>query len=172
MSIGCYVTRMFCSLMLLTNFHSFCDIISVMDVISIKDFQKLDIRIGTIVEAEVPKWSHWVMKMLVDLGPDFAPNDAKAMSGKKATTGEGTRTIFAGIMHFYKPEDLVGKQFPFIVNLEPKKIGPEGGFSQGMMLMAVEKSDKAVVVVEGEEEFERPILFKLSKKVPNGTKVM
>lgn len=133
-----------------------------MNNIGIKQFQQLDIRIGTVIEAKVPKWSHWVMKMLVDLGPDFA----------KATTGEGTRMIFAGIMHFYKPENLVGKQFPFIVNLEPKKIGPEGDFSQGMMLMAVEKCDKPVVVVEGEEVFERPVLFKIFKKVPNGTHVM
>ncbi|HLE48969.1 MAG TPA: methionine--tRNA ligase [Patescibacteria group bacterium] len=126
-----------------------------MSTISIQDFQKLDIRVGTVIKAEVPEWSHWVMKMKVDLGTEI-----------------GERVVFAGIMHFYKPEDLEGKQFPFITNLEKKKIGPEGDFSEGMMLMAVEISDKAFVVVEGEEVFEKPVLFQLPKKVPNGTKVM
>ena len=129
-----------------------------MDQVKIDDFKKFDIRIGTVTEAEVPKWSHWVLKMEVDLGEEI-----------------GKRVVFAGIMHFYKPENLIGKQFPFIVNLEPKKIGPEGDYSQGMMLMAV-TSRKAVdgkpLVIEGEEVDEYPILFKLPKKVPNGTSVM
>lgn len=112
--------------------------------ITFKDFQKLDIRVGTVVKAEVPKWSHWVMKLIVDLGLEM-----------------GEKTIFAGIMKFFKSKDLEGKQFPFIVNLEPKKIGPEGDTSEGMMLMAVEKDDEKTP----------PVLFKLQKKVPNGTRV-
>ncbi len=115
-----------------------------MDTISFEDFQKLDIRIGTIKKAEIPEWSHAVMKLTVDLGKEI-----------------GKRTVFAGIMKWYKPKDLKGKQFPFIVNIEPKKIGPEGDFSEAMML--------AVDVGEGEEE--RCILFGLKDKVPNGTKV-
>lgn len=113
--------------------------------ISFKDFQKLDIRIGTVAKAEVPDWSHWVMKLTVNLGEEI-----------------GERVIFSGIMKFYKPQDLEDKQFPFIVNLEPKKIGPEGDYSQGMMLMAVEKDDEETP----------PVLFSLNTKVPNGTKVM
>ena len=112
--------------------------------IKIQDFQKLDIRVGTIIDAEVPKWSHYVMKLKVDLGSDI-----------------GERTIFAGIMNFFKPRALIGKQSLFIVNLEPKKIGSEGDYSQGMMLMAVEKDD----------EVTPPILLAPKKKVPNGTKV-
>lgn len=115
-----------------------------MDEINFKDFQKLDIRVGTVVKAEVPRWSHWVMKLVVDLGSEI-----------------GEKTIFAGIMKFFKSEDLEGKQFPFIVNLESKKIGPEGDISEGMMLMAVEKDDEKTP----------PVLFKLSKKVSNGTAV-
>lgn len=129
-----------------------------MNNINIDDFKKLDVRIGTVIEAEVPKWSHWVMKLKVNLG-----------------TVVGDRVIFAGIMHFYKPEELIGKQFPFIVNLEPKKIGPEGDFSQGMMLMCVASKKEMglkLIKVEDEEVDEYPILFKLPKKVPNGTKVM
>jgi methionine--tRNA ligase beta chain len=111
--------------------------------VSFSDFQKLDIRIGTVTKAEVPDWSHWVMKLTVDVGE------------------QKPQTIFAGIMKFFKPEDLEGKQFPFIVNLEPKPIGPEKEHSEGMMIMAVEKDD----------EVTPPVLFQLTKPVPNGTKV-
>ncbi|MEK9178204.1 MAG: hypothetical protein AAB801_00310, partial [Patescibacteria group bacterium] len=73
----------------------------------------------------------------------------------------GKKTVFAGIMKFYKPQDLIGRQFPFIVNIEPKKIGPEKQESEAMMIMAVPKDDEKTA----------PILFNLEKKVPNGTKV-
>ncbi len=117
-----------------------------MDTISIEDFQKLDIRVGTVVSAEVPEWSHWVMKLTVDFGDEI-----------------GERTIFAGIMKFYKPKDLKGSQFPFVVNMKPKKIGPAGDFSEGMMLAAG-------VVTDNPEE-DKPVLFNLQDQVPNGSKV-
>ncbi len=110
-----------------------------MDQISFGDFEKIDIRIGTVVKAEVPEWSHWVMKLTVDLGEEI-----------------GERIIFVGIMKDYKPEEVKGKQFPFVVNIAPKKIGPEGDFSNGMMLAAGD---------------DRPYLFQLQEKVLNGTKV-
>lgn len=119
-----------------------------MDRIPFGDFQKLDIRIGTVVSAEVPKWSHWVLKMKADFGKEI-----------------GKKTAFAGIMKFYKPKDLVGKQFAFVTNLEPKKIGPKGDFSEAMILAA------SVPAKSGREEDEKPILFNLTEQVPNGTKV-
>ena len=119
-----------------------------METITFKDFQKLDIRVGTVLSAEVPKWSHWVMKLEVDLGKEI-----------------GKKIVFAGIMKFYKPEDLIGKQFVFVVNLEPKKIGPEGDFSEAMLL-AASVPDKS-----GKDENEKPVLLSVSQKVPNGTKV-
>lgn len=123
-------------------------------IITFSDFSRLDIRIGTVIDASVPEWSHWVMKLVVDLGPEI-----------------GQKTVFAGIMKFYKPEELVGKQFPFVVNLEPKKMGPMGDFSEGMMIMAVtEKEEGKGKKEEGnEDEKEKPVLFKLWEKVPNGT---
>ena len=131
------------------------------------DFQKMDIRIGTVVKAEVPEWSHWVIKLTVDFGPAFA----------KATAGKRERTIFAGVLGFYKPEYLEGKQFPFIVNLEPKKIGPEGDYSQGMMLAGVvdlkeplKMTDPASAESFGEVT-EKPVLLNVSEKVPDGTRV-
>jgi len=115
-----------------------------MDTISFDDFSKVDIRIGTVTKAEVPEWSHWVMKLTVDLGEEI-----------------GIKTCFSGIMKFFKPEELEGKQFPFVVNLEPRRIGPEKEFSECMMIMAVPVEDEETPTV----------LFKLPKKVPNGCKV-
>ncbi|MCX6704180.1 MAG: tRNA-binding protein, partial [Candidatus Woesebacteria bacterium] len=108
------------------------------------DFGKVDIRVGTVIKADVPEWSHWVIRMEVNFGPEI-----------------GKKKAFSGIMKFFKPEDLTGKQFPFVVNLEPKKIGPERELSEAMMIMAVPKEDEETPTV----------LFKLPKKVPNGTKV-
>ena len=118
-----------------------------MDTVTFNQFSAIDIRIGTVIKADVPVWSHWVIKLTVDFG-EF-----------------GERVIFAGMMKFYKPEELVGKQFPFVINITPKKIGPEGDYSQGMMLAADNVLDKE----KPEEGI--PVLFKLQKKVPNGTKV-
>jgi tRNA-binding EMAP/Myf-like protein len=42
-----------------------------MDAINFDEFSKVDIRIGTVIEAEVPEWSHWVIRMEVDLGPEI-----------------------------------------------------------------------------------------------------
>jgi methionine--tRNA ligase beta chain len=115
-----------------------------MENISFDQFQRIDIRIGTVIEASVPEWSHWVMRLEVDLGTEV-----------------GKKTVFAGIMKFFTPQDLIGKQFPFVVNLKPKKIGPGGDVSEAMMLMAVPSEDENIP----------PVLFKLSKEVPNGTKI-
>ena len=99
---------------------------------------------GTVVDVTVPEWSHWVMKMVVDFGEEL-----------------GTKVCFSGIMKFFTPEDLRGRQYPFVVNMNPKKIGPEGDMSECMMIMAVEKEDEETP----------PVLFNLEKHVPNGTKV-
>jgi tRNA-binding protein len=112
--------------------------------LSYSDFEKLDLRVGTVVEAVVPEWSHWVMKLVVDFGSEI-----------------GKKTSFAGIMKFYEPKDLIGKQFPFVVNLKPKRVGPEKEMSEVMMLMVVPKDDEKTP----------PVLLKVTKKVPNGTKI-
>jgi tRNA-binding protein len=115
-----------------------------MDNIKFDQFEAVDIRMGTVVKAEVPEWSHWVIKLEVDFGEEI-----------------GHKKCFSGIMKFFKPEDLEGKQFPFVVNLEPRKIGPEKELSEAMMIMAVPKEDEETPTV----------LFQLQEKVPNGTKV-
>ncbi len=83
--------------------------------IEFDDFGKMDIRVGTVLEAEkVPKTKK-LLKLLVDTGID-------------------KRTIISGVAEFYKPEDLVGKQVSVLVNLAPKKL--RGIESQGMILFA------------------------------------
>ena len=93
--------------------------------VSIDDFAKLDIRVGTVESCErVPKAD----KLL-----KFAIND-----------GTGTsRTIVSGIAKHYQPEELVGKQVLFIANLAPAKI--RGVVSQGMILSALGANDRLVV---------------------------
>jgi tRNA-binding protein len=122
-----------------------------MDTITFDQFQAVDIRIGTVTNAEVPEWSHWVMRLTIDLGPEI-----------------GEKKCFSGIMKFFKPEDLMGKQFPFVVNLKPRTIGPEKELSEVMMIMACpgdESIDKKV------QEETPTVLFSLQEKVKNGIKV-
>lgn len=89
--------------------------------IAFEDFAKLEIRIGKILTAEKIEGADRLLKLEVDFGPS-------------ASSGSSKRQIVSGIAEFYKPEDLVGKLSPFIVNLEPRII--RGVESQGMILAA------------------------------------
>ena len=113
-----------------------------MDRINIDDFQKLDIRIGKVIEASEVGGSEKLIRCVVDFGPEL-----------------GQRTIFSGIKKWYKPEDLVGKLLPYIVNLEPRKMFGEE--SQGMLLAAV-----------SEEEEKTVVLMSPLRDVATGTKVI
>ncbi len=91
------------------------------DNIGFEDFIKMDIRVGTILEAEkVPKTKK-LLKLKVDTGID-------------------QRTVVSGIAEHYKAEDIIGKQVSILVNLEPKKL--RGIESQGMILMAEDSEGK------------------------------
>ena len=93
--------------------------------ITFEDFTKLDIRVGTILEAEkMPK----TKKLLV----------------LKVDTGIDTRTIVSGIAESFKPKDVIGKQVTVLVNLSPRKL--RGVESQGMILMTENKEGKLVFV--------------------------
>jgi len=85
--------------------------------INFEDFKKIDIRIGTIVEATKIEDSNKLLKLSVDFGEQG-----------------GKRQILAGIAKFYEPEQLIGKQSPFVFNLETKMMGTNE--SQGMILCA------------------------------------
>ena len=84
-------------------------------MISFQDFQKLDIRIGKITAADKIEGTDKLVKMDIDFGSE-------------------QRQVVAGIAEVYSPEDLVGKEIPVLLNLEPRKI--RGIESQGMILAA------------------------------------
>jgi methionine--tRNA ligase beta chain len=104
--------------------------------ISYEDFKKVQVRIGLIVEAERVEGTDKLLKLQVDFGDE-------------------KRQIVSGIAQFYTPEKLVGKQFPFVVNLEARTI--RGVESNGMIL-AISNGEKVV-------------LLKPQKKVPAGSNV-
>lgn len=85
-------------------------------IIQYDDFAKLDIRIGTIVAAALVPDTDKLITCTVDFGE------------------LGQRTIVSGIAEFRAPEDLVGKQCPYIVNLAPRML--RGIESTGMLLAA------------------------------------
>ncbi|MDP3992995.1 MAG: tRNA-binding protein [bacterium] len=99
-------------------------------MITIEDFQKLDIRIGTITQAEKLEDSKKLLKLTVDFGDE-------------------TRTVLAGIGKTVEdPATLVGQQSPFLTNLEPKELA--GVTSQGMMLCA-SNEDAPVILAPATE---------------------
>lgn len=88
-------------------------------------FEKLDIRVGRVIECEkVPK-ADKLLRFLID-------------------DGINRRTIVSGIAKFYKPEELVGKEVCFIANFEPRKL--KGVVSEGMILSA-QNSDGRLIVI-------------------------
>jgi methionyl-tRNA synthetase len=88
---------------------------------SFDDFQKMDIRVGTILKAEKVEKSKKLLKLLVD-------------------TGNDRRTILSGVAEHFSPEELVGKQCTFLANLPPRPM--MGLESQGMVLFAEDASGK------------------------------
>ena len=98
--------------------------------IPFEDFEKLDIRVGTVLECtKVPK--------------------ADKLLCFKIADGLENRTIVSGIAKFYKPEELVGKQVCFIANLAPRKL--KGIESQGMILSAVNNDGSLSVITVDRE---------------------
>ena len=100
-------------------------------MITFGDFMKLDVRIGTIKSAERVEEADKLMKLTMDMGPD-----------------DNNRQLVAGIAEWYSSENLVGKQIPVLVNLEPKEF--RGIQSQGMILAADEDS-KAILLHPGNQ---------------------
>jgi methionyl-tRNA synthetase len=96
--------------------------------IQYEDFAKLDIRIGTVIAAEKVPEADKLIKCTIDLG------------------SLGERTIVSGILEWKTPEELVGKQLPYIVNLAPKML--KGVESRGMLLAASDESGVALITPE------------------------
>lgn len=89
--------------------------------VSIDTFNQLDLRVATIMQAEIVEGSDKLLKLMVDVG-------------------EGQlKQIFSGIRSAYQPENLIGKQIVIIHNLEPRKM--RFGLSEGMALCAGDGSN-------------------------------
>ena len=100
------------------------------ETIEFDDFTKLDIRVGTILEAvKIPKTKK-LLQLKVDVGIDI-------------------RTIVSGIAESFKPEDIIGQKVTVLVNLAPRKL--RGVESQGMILMT-DTPDGKLAFIEPEKE--------------------
>ena len=100
------------------------------ETIQYDDFAKMDIRIGTILEAEKLPKSDKLLKFLVDDGFE-------------------KRTILSGIAKHFTPEEMIGKQVTFLANLAPRKM--MGIESNGMILMA-ENRDGSLALLQPHKE--------------------
>ena len=97
------------------------DIEGQKDNVSFDDFQKMDIRVSTILKAEKVAKTKKLLKLMVDTGID-------------------QREIISGIAEHFTPEELIGKQVLVLVNLEPREL--KGTLSRGMILMAEDATGK------------------------------
>ena len=95
------------------------------DLIQFEDFAKMDIRIGTILEAEKMPKANKLLVLKVDTGIDI-------------------RTIVSGIAESFSPEEIIGKRVSVLANLAPRAL--RGVESQGMILMTTNAEGKLVFV--------------------------
>ncbi len=89
--------------------------------ITYEEFSKMDIRTGTVLEAEVVPKTQKLLKLKIDTGVD-------------------QRTVVSGIAEYFKPDEVVGRQVAILINLAPRKI--RGIESHGMILMAEDADGK------------------------------
>jgi len=111
----------------------------VKDNIEFKDLSKIDVRVGTIESLENVKDSKKLVKLIVNFG-DFSRQILVGMQGERKD-----------------PQEIVGKQALFVVNMAPKKMA--GEISEGMLFDI------------GYEDGITPVLAQPEKVVPNGTRV-
>jgi len=98
--------------------------------ITFEDFEKLDLRVGKIFEVTpVPK-SKKLMKVMVDFGTE-------------------KRQAVAGLLQYYKPEELLGKKCVFLLNLKRRVIA---GIESQCMILAAEDSENKIAVLQPEKD--------------------
>jgi len=98
--------------------------------ISFEEFQKLDLRVGKITEANQIPGSRNLIRMIVDFGTE-------------------KRQAVAGLLQWYKPQELVNKKCVFILNLQKRKVM---GVESQCMILAAEDDKGNVVVLQPEKE--------------------
>ncbi len=98
--------------------------------ITFNDFKKLDICIGEVEEAEKIPESRNLLKLTVDFGFE-------------------KRQCVAGILNYYEPEELVGKKFAFLMNLQRRKLM---GIESQCMILAAEDNTGNVALITPEKD--------------------
>lgn len=101
-----------------------------MNKITFEDFKKVEIRMGKVLSCEKVDNADKLLRLQVDFGSE-------------------TRQIISGIAESYKPEELVGKTLPFVVNLEYRKF--KGEESQGMLVATGTGSDNVILLEPNRE---------------------
>ena len=94
------------------------------------DFMKLDIRIGKVAEATLISGSRNLIKLIVDFGSE-------------------KRQSVAGLLRYYRPEELVGKKFAFVLNLQRRKFM---GIESQCMVLAAEDNEGNVILIGPEKD--------------------
>jgi methionine--tRNA ligase beta chain len=97
---------------------------------SFEEFQKLDFRVGKILEANQIPGSRTLIRMIIDFGTE-------------------KRQAVAGLLQWYKPESLVGRKCAFILNLQRRKMM---GVESQCMILAAEDDKGNVVILQPEKE--------------------
>lgn len=110
----------------------------IKQIATYSDFDKLDLRVGRVIDCVAPEWSDKLLEFKVDFGQEI-----------------GQKEILAGVKKYYEPDFFIHKQFVFIVNLMERKMG--NGISQGMMLM-VDKEEKPIPIEITEDASEGVII--------------
>ena len=98
--------------------------------ISFADFEKIDLRIGKIIEATQVPESKKLIKIMVDFGSE-------------------KRQAVAGLLKYYKPEELVGKKCVFLLNLQRRMLA---GIESQCMVLAAEDEAGNVTVLQPEKD--------------------
>jgi methionyl-tRNA synthetase len=96
------------------------------NIIEIEDFKKVQMVVALVLEAEKVEKADKLLRLKID-------------------TGDGTRTLVAGIALFYKPEDLIGRKIIIVKNLKPAKL--RGILSQGMILAASDAGNRPYIPI-------------------------
>ncbi len=112
---------------------------------TIDDFQKIEIRLGTVLSVAVVEGADKLYILQVDFGLKRPVDNGRSPDHSESGLREekDIRQILSGIREFVKEEELLNKQFPFVTNLAPRML--RGHESQGMILAGSDESGLALL---------------------------